>query len=142
MLLEFRGAWNKLTLRYFLVSQRRSDHLKPISKDRAFHRLFGEARHQDQQQHTTPVRVIPTYVKYLVWDRDQGKCVLYHDRNILEFDHINPASRGGADSFNNIRLLCRSCNWKKSNNLFYPLPATGLGDPQLPPASKKDGKDG
>lgn len=33
----------------------------------------------------------------------------------LQLDHIVPKSRGGEDSIENTRILCRSCNGKKSD---------------------------
>lgn len=35
----------------------------------------------------------------------------------IEFDHIIPYSKGGPTSVENIRLLCRACNRKKSNSM-------------------------
>lgn len=35
----------------------------------------------------------------------------------VEFDHIIPHSKGGPLSVENIRLLCRACNRKKSDSL-------------------------
>jgi 5-methylcytosine-specific restriction endonuclease McrA len=35
----------------------------------------------------------------------------------IEFDHIIPISRGGPTSPENLRVLCRDCNRKKSDAL-------------------------
>ena len=35
----------------------------------------------------------------------------------LEFDHIIPLSKGGANTYRNIQLLCESCNRSKSDNI-------------------------
>ncbi len=60
---------------------------------------------------------IPQEVKSAVWRRDQGKCVQCGSNQYLEFDHVIPISLGGANSINNIQLLCRGCNSKKSNRI-------------------------
>lgn len=62
-------------------------------------------------------RNIPASIKRIVWDRDGGKCVLCGNSEYLEFDHEIPFSRGGSNSTENIRVLCRNCNQKKSDNI-------------------------
>ena len=53
-------------------------------------------------------------VKDDVWNRDGGKCVECDSNENLEFDHIIPHSKGGADTYRNIQLLCQDCNRTKS----------------------------
>ncbi|NWJ47743.1 MAG: HNH endonuclease [Chloroflexi bacterium] len=62
-------------------------------------------------------RRIPQEVKVAVWNRDQGKCVECGATEYLEYDHIIPFSKGGASSVNNVQLLCRKCNLKKSDKI-------------------------
>ena len=59
-------------------------------------------------------RRISQYVKDKVWNRDGGKCVECSSNENLEFDHIIPHSKGGANTYRNIQLLCEPCNRKKS----------------------------
>jgi hypothetical protein len=59
-------------------------------------------------------RYISTTFKQIVWERDHGKCVICGSRVDLEYDHEIPWSKGGSNSENNIRLLCRKCNRAKS----------------------------
>ncbi|OQW65790.1 MAG: hypothetical protein BVN29_08285 [Nitrospira sp. ST-bin5] len=35
----------------------------------------------------------------------------------IEFDHVIPIARGGATTTDNLRILCRTCNRKKSDAL-------------------------
>jgi 5-methylcytosine-specific restriction endonuclease McrA len=60
---------------------------------------------------------IPEDVKFAVWRRDGGRCVICGSKEKLEFDHIIPVSKGGSNTVRNIQLLCESCNRKKSNKI-------------------------
>ncbi len=62
-------------------------------------------------------RQIPQEVKQAVWQRDGGRCVECGATDYLEFDHIIPFSKGGDSTVDNIQLLCRRCNLKKSDRL-------------------------
>ena len=57
---------------------------------------------------------IPKNIKNEVWNRDSGKCTQCGSNQKLEFDHIIPVSKGGANTYRNIQLLCESCNRSKS----------------------------
>lgn len=59
-------------------------------------------------------RRISQKVKDLVWNRDGGECVECGSNENLEFDHIIPHSKGGANTYRNIQLLCEPCNRSKS----------------------------
>ena len=59
-------------------------------------------------------RRISQNVKDKVWNRDGGKCVECGSNENLEFDHIIPHSKGGANTYRNIQLLCEPCNRSKS----------------------------
>lgn len=62
-------------------------------------------------------RRIPQDVKDKVWNRDGGKCVECGSNQNLEFDHIIPFSKGGANTYRNLQLLCESCNRSKSDSI-------------------------
>ena len=62
-------------------------------------------------------RRISQSVKDKVWNRDGGKCVLCGSNENIEFDHIVPFSKGGANTYRNIQILCESCNRRKSDNI-------------------------
>lgn len=59
-------------------------------------------------------RYIPSSVKISVWRRDQGKCIQCGSKEKLEYDHIIPISKGGANTERNVQLLCEKCNREKS----------------------------
>lgn len=58
---------------------------------------------------------IPKEVQRDVWRRDSGRCVECGSRENIEFDHVIPVSRGGANTARNIQLLCQECNRFKSD---------------------------
>jgi len=65
-------------------------------------------------------RHIPHEVRMAVWQRDQGKCVQCGASGPgawLEFDHIIPHSKGGANTVANVQLLCRRCNLAKRDRI-------------------------
>jgi|WetSurMetagenome_2_1015567.scaffolds.fasta_scaffold130449_1 hypothetical protein len=60
---------------------------------------------------------IPESIRFIVWRRDEGKCVRCGSQNNLEFDHIIPVSKGGSNTERNVQLLCETCNREKSNRI-------------------------
>lgn len=63
-------------------------------------------------------RVIPTEIKKIVWERDEGKCVLCGAEDELHFDHDLPFSKGGTSiSADNVKILCARHNLKKSDKI-------------------------
>ncbi|HYJ33446.1 MAG TPA: HNH endonuclease, partial [Candidatus Binatia bacterium] len=77
--------------------------------------LGGEGRH------------IPAEIRRAVWERDEGRCTFVSaeghrcaERGSLEFDHIEPAARGGKATVENVRLLCRAHNQLEAERAFGP----------------------
>lgn len=63
-------------------------------------------------------RRIPTYIKQLVWERDEGKCIECGSNQNLHFDHIIPFSKGGSSNdAKNVQLLCGKHNLQKSAHI-------------------------
>jgi len=65
----------------------------------------------------TKRKSIPQDVRDKVWNRDSGKCVECDSKENLEFDHIIPVAKGGANTYRNLQLLCEDCNRSKSDNI-------------------------
>ncbi|MDD3427561.1 MAG: HNH endonuclease signature motif containing protein [Caldisericia bacterium] len=66
-------------------------------------------------------RRIPTEVKRIVWERDNGKCSHpgCDSKKDLHFDHIIPWSKGGSSRDpKNIQILCGKHNLKKSDKII------------------------
>jgi hypothetical protein len=72
---------------------------------------------KDQRVHS---RAISRGVMLKVIRRDGQVCQMCFENvpdDKVEFDHLIPYSRGGASTVENIRLLCRDCNRKKTDSL-------------------------
>lgn len=77
----------------------------------------GEIKIDDELKIIKNSRRISQEVKNQVWKRDEGKCVECGSNEKLEFDHIIPFSKGGANTYRNLQLLCELCNRKKSSKI-------------------------
>lgn len=60
---------------------------------------------------------IPKETRDEVYARDGYACVKCGATDDLTLDHIHPWSLGGPDTADNLRVLCRSCNSRKSNRI-------------------------
>jgi len=68
-------------------------------------------------------RLIPSEVKFEVWKRDKGRCVICGSTENLHYDHDLPYSKGGTSlSAKNVRILCMKHNLKKSNKILSIIP--------------------
>lgn len=61
----------------------------------------------------TQRRTIPVAVRAAVMNRDGYACVECGATEDLSLDHIFPYSRGGQDTVENLRVLCKPCNSAK-----------------------------
>ena len=62
-------------------------------------------------------RFIPQSVVGAVYHRDGCRCVMCGSTENLQLDHIIPFSEGGANTVENLQVLCQRCNLKKSNKI-------------------------
>ncbi|UZE51888.1 HNH endonuclease [Rhodopseudomonas sp. P2A-2r] len=69
-------------------------------------------------------RHIPDEVKRLVWERDGGCCVVCEATENVEYDHKIPVSKGGPSTFENVQLLCRTCNRRKRVHVATQAPSS------------------
>ncbi len=58
-------------------------------------------------------------VREAVFRRDGGRCVECGDNFDLQYDHVIPWSLGGADTVENLQLLCSRCNQSKGNRHIH-----------------------
>lgn len=89
------GAWIAAE-QGFLMHKR--DHL---------HEMWWSLRRDDERA------PIPPALRTAVFERDGWKCVKCGSTDDLVLDHIYPWSRGGPDTYDNLQVLCRPCNYAK-----------------------------
>lgn len=76
--------------------------------------LARRARHQAQAAGQAHCPICGTLLNYAVGRTPSS----------AEVDHIIPYSRGGTDTIDNVRIICRRCNQQRGNGLTRPRPAS------------------
>lgn len=90
-----------------------------LSNDNKFKRIQKEIEEFEKFENQPNIKreKISESVRYLVWRRDEGKCVSCNSKVNLEFDHIIPVAEGGSNTDRNIQLLCERCNRSKGRKI-------------------------
>ena len=116
-IIEFRGSSRRNSeKKYYIVClNEKADNLSEISKFDAFRIVVRRQKYIKTQNYH--LRIIPASVKCHVWERDNHMCVYCGSSKNLEYDHIIPFSWGGSNSPENVQLLCKTCNRRKSDSL-------------------------
>jgi hypothetical protein len=57
-------------------------------------------------------------IKREVWQESQHECSNCHSKYALEMDHLHPRAKGGSNTKDNLRILCRSCNQRAAIREF------------------------
>lgn len=98
-----------LRLKYFVFKQDKD--LDKLKKEVGAYESFTRAITARREKISDDVRMF-------VWQRDGGKCVKCGSNEKLEFDHIIPIAKGGANTTRNIQLLCEQCNRAKGSSII------------------------
>jgi 5-methylcytosine-specific restriction endonuclease McrA len=88
-----------------LVTERNQRNQKRLA--RAHATLEGIAQQDNRRE------PIPRDIRRAVWERDGGACVDCGEQFELQFDHVIPLALGGANTFENLQVLCGDCNRAK-----------------------------
>jgi HNH endonuclease len=86
-------------------------------REKRFQKLAQMAKLEQKMAKASRREPIPEEVRMFVWRRDEGRCVKCESQEKLEFDHIIPVSKGGANTARNLQLLCEHCNRSKSDSI-------------------------
>ena len=98
----------------FYFNNKNFNATKPLYNRGLVFKALGSKQAEKSIQRT---RRISQNVKDKVWNRDGGRCCECNSNENLEFDHIIPHSKGGANTYRNIQLLCEPCNRSKSDKI-------------------------
>ena len=103
------GSWRNSMIAFKEYVQQRQGDIKVVSPSPVAHKTSRSASKKLRAQ---------------VFDRDQatGQICGANERTKpgvkLVLDHIIPYSKGGETTYDNLQVLCRSCNIKKNNKLI------------------------
>jgi 5-methylcytosine-specific restriction endonuclease McrA len=87
-------------------------HERHVRARRRLARAHATLAH-DQEPAQPRREPIPRDIRRAVWDRDGGACVQCGEAFELQFDHVIPVALGGANTLDNLQVLCGPCNRAK-----------------------------
>jgi len=113
LLMRARYERGKLQLGLGRRTQARRELARVYAQDPSFRDVAVLIEQLEVAAASTLREPIPQEVRDRVWQRDQGRCVQCGSRERLEYDHIIPVAKGGANTERNLQLLCETCNRAK-----------------------------
>ena len=75
---------------------------------------FAAPRAALPQNKPAPAIAVSQSVRREVWHASSGKCEKCQSQHALEIDHRRPKGKGGPNTRENLRLLCRNCNQREA----------------------------
>lgn len=117
---EINPFFRKINFEFNFEGQKsNSPNTYPITLNPSLEPMKGKTKAKSilPEENDARSRRITQEVKDKVWNRDGGKCVECGSNQNLEFDHIIPFSKGGANTYRNLQLLCEPCNRSKSASI-------------------------
>lgn len=80
-------------------------------------------------------KIVQEYPEVVSWGRTNTSQHAALQAMWLQFDHVIPHARGGANGLDNVIITCAPCNYGKAN---YTIEELGLLDPRARPVQKLD----
>lgn len=113
------GCSSKATIAKHIAALEQKGHIKRVNDERGFMLLVEGFEYQVRER--SRAFVLPSALRWEIWERDDFRCLRCGARRDLTVDHIFPWQSGG-DKYDqeNLQTLCRSCNsLKRSNTVSY-----------------------
>ncbi len=115
------GGWRKALAAFVEWVESSSEQTEPVSQTLETLEQRHQVRREPDQRGS---RDISWGLRFKVLNRDRFKCVLCGDHPAtnpackLHVDHIQPWSKGGATTIQNLRALCEVCNVGRGNRYY------------------------
>lgn len=112
-----------------MYNAHKDDNLDPQAIQKDIKRLMADSEVQKKagiyeylltgQEKLLSLRIFDQDMKLTAYTRQQGRCAICgkpFKLEEMEGDHIVPWSKGGKTTLENLQMLCKTCNLKKSNH--------------------------
>jgi 5-methylcytosine-specific restriction endonuclease McrA len=100
-------------INYLLTSFMDIDYELSIAEGKNYRRAPWYTYWQVEERPPRKKSLIPSELRWAVWERDDFTCQRCRSRQHLSIDHVKPESRGGLTVMENLQTLCRRCNSRK-----------------------------